>query len=296
MSKKEPFIATLLKGRYSLFRAWYKFSRNPLSIVGLIIFFLIVSAAIFAPFITPYPEHAEPYTNFSDSSKPPSLTYFFGTDGVGRDIFTLIIFGYRFSLILVIIVISLSCPFGVALGLIGGYYQRTWIGIIIMRITDVFIALPPLVLALAIAAMLNPSLINQMVAISFVWWTWYCRLTYAITTSLCQENFVHEVKLSGASDMHIIFREIFPHCINSIFMKITLDIGWIMKIGASLSFIGLGAQPPKADLGSMVADGARRLPNEWWASLFPVIALVLIIVVCNFIGDGLRDMFVVREV
>jgi peptide/nickel transport system permease protein len=165
-----------------------------------------------------------------------------------------------------------------------------------MRITDIFISVPPLVLALAIAAMLSPNLFNQMMAITFVWWTWYCRLVYTMTISLCHEDFVYEAKLVGASNTHILLREILPNCIAPILTKMTLDMGFVIIVGASLSFIGLGVQPPKSDLGSMVAAGARRLPAEWWAAVFPAIAIIIIILAFNLVGDGLKDVFAVEEV
>ncbi|HBY57723.1 MAG TPA: D,D-dipeptide ABC transporter permease [Candidatus Atribacteria bacterium] len=262
----------------------------------MIILLLIIFAAIFAPYITPFPEHAGAFTNFREASKPPSSTYIFGTDSIGRDIFTRVIFGYRFSLILSIVVLALSIPPGVIFGLIAGYYQGTWIEIIIMRITDVFIAVPPFVLALAVAAMLSPNLFNQMMAISFVWWTWYCRLVYTMTTSLCHEDFVTEAKLVGASKTHILFREILPNCMGPILTKMTLDMGLVIIVGSSLSFIGLGVQPPKSDLGTMIAEGARRLPSEWWAAVFPAIAIIVVILAFNLLGDGLKDVFNIEEV
>lgn len=277
-------------------RVWYKFSRNPLSVVGLIIISLIVFVAVFAPYVAPYPEQAGAYTNFPEASEPPSRTHLFGTDSVGRDIFTRVIFGYRFSLLLAVLVLVLSIPPGVILGLIAGYYQYTWLETIIMRITDVFLSVPALIMALAISAMLSPNLINQMIAISFVWWTWYTRLTYNMTISLCHEDFVKEAKLIGASTPHILFREILPNFTAPILTKMTLDMGLVIIVGASLSFVGLGVQPPKSDLGTMVADGARRLPAEWWSAVFPAFAIVLVILAFNLVGDGLQDVFAVEEV
>ncbi|MFQ6065671.1 MAG: ABC transporter permease [bacterium] len=296
MSKKELLFAALARKRVSLSKAWYKFSRNPLSVLGLVILFSVILAAILAPHITPYPEHAGAFTNFRQSSLPPSLTHFFGTDTVGRDIFTRVIFGYRFSLVLAVVVLSLSVPPGVILGLIAGYYQRRRIEIAIMRITDVFLAVPPLVLALAITVMLSPNLFNQMMAISLMWWPWYCRLVYSVTTSLRNEYFVREAELTGASKAHILLREILPNCIAPILTKMTLDAGFVITVGASLSFIGLGVQPPKPGLGTMVADGAKRLPAEWWMAVFPALAIVVVILAFNLVGDGLRDMFAVEEV
>lgn len=279
-----------IRGR-SRSRVWYKFSRNPLSLVGLAIISLIVFVTVFAPYVTPYPEQAGAYMNFPEASKPPSRLHFFGTDSVGRDEFTRVIFGYRFSLILAVLVLILSVPLGVILGLIAGYYQYTWIEIVIMRITDVFLSVPALVMALAITAMLSPNLINQMIAISFVWWTWYTRLTYNMTISLCHEDFVKEAKLIGASTPHILFREILPNSTGPILTKITLDMGLVIIVGASLSFVGLGVQPPLSDLGTMVADGARGLPVEWWSAVFPALAIMLVILAFNLVGDGLQDVF-----
>ncbi|MEA1963919.1 MAG: ABC transporter permease [Candidatus Aerophobetes bacterium] len=296
MPEKEFLVAALSKRKDDFLKRWYYFSRNPLSIVGLIVLLLIFLAAALAPYITPYPEHAGAFTNFREASLPPSLTHFFGTDSVGRDVFTRIIFGYRFSLFLVVVVLSLGVPLGIILGLVAGYYKDTWIEIAIMRITDIFLSVPPLVLALAITAMLSPNLLNQMAAVSLVWWPWYSRLVYEITTSLRQEDFVREAELIGASKTHILLREVLPNCTASILTKMTLDAGLVIIVGASLSFIGLGVQPPKPGLGTMIADGARRLPAEWWTAVFPALAIIIVILAFNFVGDGLHDMFAVEEV
>ncbi len=296
MFRKKDTEANLTVKRINFSKGWYKFSRNPLSVLGLAILFIIIIVAVFAPYITPYPEHAGPYTNFRESGLPPGLKHFFGTDSVGRDVFSRVIFGYRFSLLLAGVVITLSVPPGVYLGLVAGYTRRRWLEIVIMRITDIFLSVPPLVLALAITAMLSPKLMNQMMAISLMWWPWYCRLVYSVTSSLRHEYFVHDAELTGASKVYIMIRVILPNCIGPILTKITLDMGFVITLGASLSFIGLGVQPPKPGLGTMVADGAKRLPAEWWMTIFPAIAIVLVILSFNLIGDGLRDMFAVEEI
>jgi len=296
LSRKELLVAVLSRKRASFSKGWYKYSRNPLSVLGFIILCLIILAAVFAPYITPYPEHAGAYTNFRESSQSPSPTYFFGTDTVGRDVFTRVVFGYRFSLVLAVVVLSLSIPPGVIMGLVAGYFQGSRIEIAIMRITDIFLAVPPLVLALAITVMLSPNLFNQMMAISLMWWPWYSRLVYSITTSLRHEYFVREAELTGASKLHILLREILPNCLAPILTKMSLDAGFVITVGASLSFLGLGVQPPKPGLGTMVADGAKRLPAEWWMAVFPALAIVMVILAFNLVGDGLRDMFAVEEV
>lgn len=296
MSRKELQNTPMYARRVNMSKGWYKFSRNPLSVLGVSVLVIIVLAAVFAPYITPYPEHAGPYTNFRESSQPPSLKHPFGTDTVGRDVFSRVIFGYRFSLLLAIVVISLSVPLGIILGLIAGYTRRRWLEIGIMRVTDIFLSVPPLVLALAITAMLSPKLLNQMMAISLMWWPWYCRLVFSVTSSLRHEYFVHDAELTGASKGYIMIRSILPNCVGPILTKITLDMGFVIILGASLSFIGLGVQPPKPGLGTMVADGAKRLPAEWWMTVFPALAIVLVILSFNLIGDGLRDMFAVEEI
>jgi peptide/nickel transport system permease protein len=294
--RRADLQATFAQRRRGLSRGWYKFSRNPLSVVGMVVLLIIVIAAIFAPYITPYPEQAGAYTNFGQASQAPSAAHWFGTDRVGRDIFTRVIFGYRFSLTIGIVVLSLGVAPGVVLGLLAGYHQGTWLETVIMRITDVFLAVPPLVLALAITAMLTPSLMNQMIAIALVWWPWYSRLVFALASSLRSEFFVREAELTGASKAHIMFREILPNCFAPVMTKMTLDMGIVILLGATLSFIGLGVQPPKPGLGTMVAEGAKRLPGEWWGTIFPALAIVAVILALNLVGDGLRDVFSVEEV
>ena len=283
--------------RENLGRSWYKFSRNSLSIVGGVTVLIIVLLAIFAPFVTPYPEHAlKPFADFANASQPPSWQHLFGTDEIGRDIFSRTIFGYRFSLTIGILVLVLVVPPGVLLGLLAGYYQGTWIDTIIMRITDIFLAVPPLILALAIASVLEPNLFHSMLAVSLMWWPWYTRLVYGLASALRNEFFVSSAELTGASTAHILFREILPNCLSPIFTKMSLDMGWVIIIGSSLSFVGLGVQPPKPGLGTMVASGAKYLPDQWWISLFPALAIVVVVLAFNLLGDGLRDLLAAEEV
>jgi len=275
---------------HNLGKNWYKFSRNRLSIVGLVIVAGIIISAIFAPWIIPYPEHTGPFVDFENTMQPPSLQHLFGIDNIGRDIFSRVIFASRGALIMVVVVLALAVPSGVLLGLIAGYFQNTWIDSIIMRITDVFLAVPPLMLALAIAAVLKPTLMNAMIAVTFTWWARYSRLVYGMASSVRNEYFVIAADLTGASKFHILLREILPNCLSPIFTKVALDVGWVILVGASLSFVGLGEQPPIPALGQMVSDGATYMPNYWWMSIFPALAIVLTILSFNLLGDGLRDM------
>ena len=277
-------------------RAWYKFSRNPLSIVGMATVLLLVLLAIFAPWVTPYPKHAGPFTDFAHAKIPPSLAYPLGTDQIGRDILTRIIFGLRSSLLMGVMVLALVVPPGVLLGLLAGYFQGTWIDTVIMRITDIFLSVPPLILALAVASVLKPNLWNGMMAISLMWWPWYTRLVYGLGGALRNEYFVSAAEVTGASTAHLIFREILPNTLSPIFTKMSLDVAWVIIIGSMLSFVGLGVQPPEPSLGTMVADGSRYLPDQWWIAVFPALAIVVVVLGFNLLGDGVRDMFAAEEI
>ncbi len=284
------------KTRDRLGRNWYKFSRNPLSVVGLGTVLLIVFLAVFAPLVAPYPRHAGKFVDFANASTPPGRTYLLGTDTMGRDVLSRIFFGFRFSLMMGVVVLALVVPPGVTLGLIAGYNQGTWIDTVIMRITDIFLAVPPLILALAICSVLTPNLFNAMLAVSLMWWPWYTRLVYGLTTTLRNEFFVSSAEVLGASKFHIIFREILPNCLSPILTKMSLDMAWVILLGSSLSFVGLGVQPPRPGLGTMVAGGSDYLPEQWWISVFPALAIVLIVLGFNLLGDGLRDMLAAEEV
>jgi len=282
--------------RQNLGRSWYKFSRNPLSVVGIVMIIILVLLAIFAPYVTPYPKHAQAFTDFAHAKSPPSSQHLFGTDQIGRDILTRSIFGLRSSLLMGVLVLVLVVPVGVLLGLLAGYFQGTWIDTIIMRITDIFLSVPPLILALAIASVLKPNLWNGMMAVSLMWWPWYTRLVYGLAVALRNEYFVASAEVTGASTRHILFREILPNTISPILTKMSLDVAWVIIIGSMLSFVGLGVQPPEPSLGTMISDGARYLPDQWWIAVFPALVIVIVVLGFNLLGDGVRDMFAAEEI
>jgi len=159
-----------------------------------------------------------------------------------------------------------------------------------MRLTDIFLALPKLVLALAVAAVLTPNLTNSMIALIVAWWTWYARMIYGMAVTISKEYFVKSAELIGASKFHILFKEILPNCLSPIATKMALDVGWVILIGATLSFVGLGAQPPEPSFGQLIADGSRYMPDLWWMTIFPASGIAFIIMGFNFFGDGIRDM------
>jgi peptide/nickel transport system permease protein len=276
-------------------RRWRRFRRNPTAVVGLTIVVVVVGAALLAPWITPYPDHVGAVVNFRVRHQPPSWHNWFGTDNVGRDILTRVIFGYRISLILAATVLGIAVPVGVALGLVAGYFGG-WIETIVMRINDISLAIPPLVMALAVTTVLTPNLIHSMLAIAALWWTWHTRLIFSITRTLRQQEFIEAAETLGASKFHILFRELLPNCASAILVKTSLDFGFVILVGAALSYLGLGVQPPTPDLGTMVASGADFLPERWWESLLPGGAILFVALGFNLLGDGLRDLFDVESV
>ncbi len=276
-------------------RAWYKFSRNWLSVLGLFMVATIVFLAVFAPYVAPYPQHAGKFVDFKGMNQPPSLKHLMGTDTVGRDILSRIIFAFGNALFMAIGVLIVSVPLGTLTGLMAGYYSGTWVDTVIMRVTDVFISLPSLVLALSIAAMLKPTLMNSMMAVTVSWWPWYTRMTYTLASSIRNEYYVQAAELTGASKWHILFREILPNCSSSLFTKMALDVGWVTLVGAALSFVGLGEQPPNPALGTMISEGVERMPAQWWIAVFPSLAVMLVVLGFNLFGDGIRDMLSPEE-
>ncbi|MDO6966417.1 ABC transporter permease [Rhizobium alvei] len=269
-------------------------TRNPLSLIGLILVAIVVLSAIFADLITPFPEHAGAVVDFANFNKAPEWPYLFGTDLVGRDLFTRVIYAYRISLILGIVVLVIAVPIGVAIGLAAGYLGG-WTEFVLMRITDVFLSIPPLVLAMSMMGLLEPTLTNGMIAVTAMWWPWYTRLVYNIARSEKEEGYVLAAEVIGASRLHIMFREILPNCVPSIITKMTLDFGFVILIASSLSFLGLGVQPPTPDLGSMVAEGAKYLPDSWWLTVFPGLAILIAVFGFNLIGDALREILGVDQ-
>jgi peptide/nickel transport system permease protein len=269
---------------------WFKFKKNPFSIVGLIIVSVVILITIFAPFITPFPEHAGKVVDFSNMNQPPSNINYFGTDTIGRDVFSRTMFAYRTSFFLSLVVLLLAVPVGVFFGLLGGYFSGLFENVL-MRIVDVFLSLPALVLAMVIIGLTENSMTYIMAAISLLWWPWYSRLVYSITKSVKNEDYIAAAKICGASNFHILFFEILPNCLPSILTKITTDLAFVIMIIAALGFVGLGVQPPIPDLGRMTADGMDLIFDSYWLSLFPGLAILFLVVGFNLLGDGLREAF-----
>lgn len=272
-----------------MLRTFKILASNPLSLVGIALIAAVVISAAFADFIAPFPEHRGAVVDFVNFNRAPEWPYIMGTDLVGRDIFSRIIYAYRISLFLGVVVLGIAVPVGVTVGLVAGYVGgRTEFAL--MRLTDVFLSVPPLVLAMSIMGVLEPTLTNGMLAVTTMWWPWYTRLVYNITRSEKEEGYVLAAEVIGASRLHIIFKEILPNCFPAIITKMTLDLGFVILIASSLSFLGLGVQPPTPDLGSMVADGARYLPDSWWLTVFPGLAILAAVFGFNLVGDAMREV------
>lgn len=267
-----------------------KLFRNKLTVVGFFLVLIVLFCGVFAPWIAPYPESITGEINFAEMHLPPSTTHFFGTDEIGRDIFSRVLFGARYSLTMGVIVISFAIAIGVPLGLIAGFWGGT-VNSIIMRITDVFLAVPSIILAMAVSAIFEPSLATTMIAVSFSWWPWFTRLVQAETLKIKNEQFVKAAEGMGANKWRIAFSEILPNCLPTVIVKATTDMGFVILTGASLGFLGLGAQPPAPEWGNMVAEGRVHLPNIWWGSIFPGLAILVAVLGFNLLGDGLRDLY-----
>ncbi len=263
--------------------------RNPLSAFGVLLVATVVLSALLADFIAPFPEHRGAVVDFANFNRAPEWPHLMGTDLVGRDLFSRILYAYRISLLLGVVVLSIAVPIGVTIGLLAGYLGGR-AEYVLMRITDVFLSIPPLVLAMSIMGVLEPTLTNGMLAVTAMWWPWYARLVYNITRGEKEEGYVLAAEVIGASRAWVMFREILPNCVPSIVTKMTLDMGFVILIASSLSFLGLGVQPPTPDLGSMVADGATYLPDSWWLTVFPGLAILIAVFGFNLVGDALREL------
>jgi len=269
--------------RYTLFLI----RNSPLTILGLIIITTLILVAIFAPYIAPYdPER----TNILERLQPPSPKHLFGTDDLGRDIFSRVVWGARISLEIGFTVVFLATAIGTVLGLIAGYY-RGKIDEILMRITDMFFAIPSLILAMALSAALQTRNIwTVMLAVTFVWWPSYVRIVRATVLSLANSQFVEAAKSVGASSFRIMFRHILPNSLAPLLVQMTLDLGAVILVAAGLSFIGFGAGPNTPEWGRMVAEGRNFMTTAWWMITFPGLAIFITVLGFNLLGDGLRDI------
>lgn len=270
------------------YRIWLAFRANRLGMLGLIIISLLIFVALLANIIAPY----DPITGGdlrTERLLPPSWKHLMGTDELARDIFSRVVHGSRLTLMVVALVAVIATPIGLLVGTTSGYFGG-WVDIVLMRVTDIFLAFPRLILALAFVAALGPGIENAIIAIAITSWPPYARLARAETLTIRNAEHIDAIRLQGASSARIIWGHVTPLCLSSVVIRVTLDMAGIILTAAGLGFLGLGAQPPQPEWGAMIASGRRYLIDFWWVATMPGIAIFIVSLGFNFLGDGLRDV------
>jgi len=283
--KKVEFVYRLKEFRYTL----HQIRRSPLTITGVVIITVFFLTVLFAEWIAFCPEDAGYAVHMEVAFQPPSLEHPFGTDDMGRDIFSRVIIGSRISVMVGCVVVFLSSVIGVPLGMIAGFIGGK-VSELIMRVADTFMCIPYLLMALSVAAVLGPNLRNTMIAISIPWWPTYARVARAQTLSIREQLYIRSAQAIGASRSRIIFKHILPNCLAPIIVQTSIQFGQAILTAASLGFIGIGAPPPTPEWGLMVSIGRLYMPDHWWIALFPGMAIFLTTLGFNLFGDGMRDI------
>jgi len=268
---------------------------NPLLVAGGAIAAAIIVIAVLSPLLAPFPGDAGTATHPFAVLRPPSAQHWFGTDQVGRDVLSRVIYGARISPLIALLVLLIACVIGIPLGVLAGYFGG-WLDDVIMRVTDIFLAFPALLLALAFAAVLPPSLTTVTVAIAATWWPWYTRLIRGQAASVAGRPYIEGCRALGISRRRIILRHILPNSITPLIVQISLDVGGVILTASALSFLGLGAQDPTPDWGLMVSSGQAYFTTDWWLVTFPGLAILITAFGFNLVGDGMRDVLDPRRV
>lgn len=283
-------IMETMKPKYKEFRfSLHLLQKNTLTRLALYLVVALFLVALLAPLIIPYPLHIRQETNTDNRLQPPSSGHLFGTDELGRDIFSRVIYGTRISLNTAVLAVGLALLIGVPLGAIAGTVGG-WVDEVIMRMTDIFLSFPPLLLAIAIVSIMGPNLQNAMLAIALSWWPWYTRLVRGQAISLKERKFIHAAEAIGTSRMKIIFGHIVPNTISPVIVQASLDMGGVILTIASLSFLGLGAQAPTPEWGLMISTSRNYFLNAAWYSIFPGLAIFVTVLGFNLLGDGFREI------
>ncbi|MBM1002048.1 MAG: ABC transporter permease [Desulfofustis sp. PB-SRB1] len=271
-------------GRF--FLGLIEFSRNRLAVVGLLIIVVLVLTTLCAPLIAPYDPVA---ANLKERLQPISAAHWFGTDELGRDIFSRIVWGSRLTLYVILLVAVIAAPVGIVVGTAAGYFGGI-IDTVLMRITDIFLAFPKLILALAFVAALGPGIENAIIAIAITSWPPYARIARAETITIRNSDFIRAIRLQGAGPLRIISKHIMPLCLSSLIVRVTLDMAGIILTAAGLGFLGLGAQPPSPEWGAMTSAGRSYILDQWWLITMPGTAIFVVSLAFNLLGDGLREV------
>lgn len=268
------------------YRLWLQFRRNPMAMAGLIVAVLLVVLSLAAPLLATYDPAVQ---SLRERLQPPSAAHWLGTDELGRDVYSRLLFGGRVTLGMVVAVVLLVAPFGLVVGCVAGYAGGI-VDRIMMRVTDIFLAFPQLILALAFVAALKPGVTSTVLAIALTAWPPYARLARAETLGYRQTDFVAAIRLTGASPARVVLRHIVPLCLQSLVVRVTLDMSTIILTAAGLGFLGLGAQPPSPEWGAMIATARRFILEQWWVPVAPGAAIFAASLAFNLLGDGLRDV------
>jgi peptide/nickel transport system permease protein len=273
------------------YRTLRALSRNPLTMVGAAIIVGLLLVAAFAPWLAPY----TPFEgDLAARLQPPSGAHWMGTDELGRDILSRVIYGARITLFIVLLVALISAPLGLIVGAVAGYFGG-WVDRVMMGITDIFLSMPRLILALAFVAALGPGIENAVIAIAITAWPVYARIARAETLTFRNAEFIQAVRMQGAGNVRIIGRHILPLCMSSTIVRVTLDMAGIILTAAGLGFLGLGAQPPLPEWGAMISRGRAFILDQWWVATMPGFAIVIVSLGFCLFGDGLRDVLDPRQ-
>ena len=268
--------------------AWIKFSRDRLAFTGFLIILALVLAALLAGVLAPYPEDTHKIRPAS-RLKTPSAKYLLGTDSMGRDILSRLLFGARVTLIIAIIAVAASLLVGVPLGLLAGYFEN-WMSELIMRVADIFLSIPQVILAIFLAQTLGPSIPNVILALSITYWPWFTRIVFAETRTVKKAVFIEATEALGARRLRTIALHILPNVSSPIIVRSSIGMGYTILTAAVLGFLGVGAQPPTPEWGVTIAESRQYLPEAWWYATFPGLAIFLVVLGFNMLGDGLRDI------
>ena len=285
---RDPNPSSRLQSRLvQSYLSWLRFRRNHLAMLGLAITVALVLMAIFAPWLAPYDPIAQ---NLAERLQPPGTPgHWLGTDDFGRDIWTRILFGSRITLYIVLLVILTAPVAGLIIGTVAGYFGG-WVDQVLMRITDIFLAFPRLILALALVAVLGPGIENAVLAIALTAWPPYARVARAETLTVRNSDYIAAIRLQGAGAMRVIWGHVMPMCLPSVIIRVTLDMAGVILTAAGLGFLGLGVQPPTPEWGLMISSGRKFLFEQWWVATMPGLAIFIVSLGFNLLGDGLRDV------
>ncbi len=285
---REPNPASRSQARLGqAYLSWLRLRRNPLAVIGLIISLSLIAVAIFAPLLAPHDPIAQDLTR--RLLPPGTAGNWLGTDDFGRDILTRLLYGSRITLYIVLLVILTAPVAGLIIGTVAGYFGG-WVDVILMRITDIFLAFPKLILALALVAVLGPGMENAVLAIAMTAWPPYARVARAETLTVRNSDYIAAVKLQGAGAVRVIWGHVMPMCLPSVIIRVTLDMAGVILTAAGLGFLGLGVQPPLPEWGLMISAGRKFLFEQWWVATMPGLAIFIVSLGFNLLGDGLRDV------